>query len=414
MIRPLLFWLVCLSSLSSWGAFSNYNTVVIGDRSSGMGGAATSLSGDASADAFYNPAALARLTGEAQSGTVGTYQKSDTEYGNISDARAAALRANLGYFRAISAASGHIVKVGDNYLGLSIVVPDFDTFQGELSSDGTSSSSMTFTDESLWVGGAVARRLGAQDTIGLTTYYTARNASRTTMEKLFPTSDNAIIINEDRSVKSNSIVFILGYQKQINDNWTYGVSLRPTAIRVGGFGTYSYSRVEANPFKADPPTNLSRLSARTEIPAKLAMGVSYSVPRSFTVAFDIVNYAPAEYDDFEDTRYADHIKHVSTTNYMLGTEVYLLEWLKVRGGVYTNYSSHPTPDEGFGRRQGDHVDMTGFSANISATRKNASYTFGGYYTGGSGVSLQKSNDNLKGTVRSEQVFTMLVGFSHTF
>jgi hypothetical protein len=57
----------------------------------------------------------------------------------------------------------------------------------------------------------------------------------------------------------------------------------------------------------------------------------------------------------------------------------------------------------------------GFSANLSAIKdENTAYTFGGYYSGGAGSSVQKIGDQMKEAVRSQQLFTMLIGFAYGF
>jgi len=61
---------ILLTAPDVQGAFSNYNSILIGDQAAGMGGAYTAMSSDASAVSFYNPAGLAFLKGHSFSGSI--------------------------------------------------------------------------------------------------------------------------------------------------------------------------------------------------------------------------------------------------------------------------------------------------------------------------------------------------------
>ncbi len=397
-----------------FAAFANYSSPLLGDRFSGMAGAATALAEDASASSFYNPAGLVRIEGESLAGSVSTYQKADTAYGSVSDFTSASLRVNQGYFRAISAASGYIQKVKNYFLGLSLVVPDFDSFQGDIAADDANRSQMNFNDESLWVGASAAKKIDEENYVGITVYYTARNFSRSTRETSFPSTSNATLTFEDLTLKANSFLAILGYQYKPLGKWTYGISVRTPSLHVNGQGSYSYTRIETNPYSASTE-NRSDFNAITPIPPKLSFGLSYETESQSTISVDLTIHGGLQYYDLGEDTYSTLIRHKPTYNGAVGIEVPMSSWLKVRTGVYTNFSSHPSPDESLNKRQGDHVDQYGFSANLAArTNKNTVYTFGGFYSGGSGSSLQKIKDNLKITTRSQQLFTMLVGFSYGF
>ncbi|MBN8538659.1 MAG: hypothetical protein J0M15_16540 [Deltaproteobacteria bacterium] len=93
-----LFLALTFLALQSEGAFSNYNSILLGDQSAGMGGAASAVVGDTSAAAFYNPATLARLNGASFSAAVGIYKKFDTVYGEEEDFTKAPLRLNQGFY----------------------------------------------------------------------------------------------------------------------------------------------------------------------------------------------------------------------------------------------------------------------------------------------------------------------------
>src|SRR5690606_38172936 len=48
-------------------AFDNYNSVLLGERAAGMGGAFTAMTEDPAAAPFYNPATISRMEGTSLS-----------------------------------------------------------------------------------------------------------------------------------------------------------------------------------------------------------------------------------------------------------------------------------------------------------------------------------------------------------
>ena len=83
-----------LFSLPVYASFANYNSVLIGERAAGMGGAFTALSNDPAGCSFYNPATLTRMKGNKLSASVNLFNKYDTSFGDQSDFGSAALRVN--------------------------------------------------------------------------------------------------------------------------------------------------------------------------------------------------------------------------------------------------------------------------------------------------------------------------------
>ena len=73
--------LVTLFKISqSIADFGNYNTFILGDRASGMGGASVAVPGDSSSASFYNPALISQVRGNNFSGSASIYNKYDTAY----------------------------------------------------------------------------------------------------------------------------------------------------------------------------------------------------------------------------------------------------------------------------------------------------------------------------------------------
>jgi long-subunit fatty acid transport protein len=158
--------LISLLSINVHAAYSNYNSMLVGNQAAGMGGAYTALSKDSSALAFYNPASLAFATDSSASASASVYKKFDTQYGSVEQFSTASLRVNQGFFRGVPSASGSVLTYEKLNASFSIVVPDYDTFGGEIRSTETSVSLLSgseaesaFSFRKLMRAGILIRRL---------------------------------------------------------------------------------------------------------------------------------------------------------------------------------------------------------------------------------------------------------------
>ena len=97
-----------------------------------MGGAYTAMSGDSSSSGFYNPASLVKLTGTDISASATLFNKYDTTYGEGQNITEAGGRVNRGFFRTIPSAIGNVYRWKKWAFGISIVVPDYDFFSGNI------------------------------------------------------------------------------------------------------------------------------------------------------------------------------------------------------------------------------------------------------------------------------------------
>lgn len=406
--------LLLLLAQPAMAAFSNYNSILIGDQAAGMGGAYTAMNSDASALAYYNPAGLAFLQGHSFSAAVGIYKKFDTTFGKEEDFTKAPLRINQGFFRAIPSSTGSVIRRDGYTIAFSIVVPDFDSYKGDLRASTENTTTLSYVDESLWVGAAVAKPISETESLGLTMYYTARSYTRSLNDSSFPTASEAVLFSSEKTLVENAIVAILGYHWKLSDKWSFGTSVRSPNLTVKGNGSYFSSKVDTNPYTV---TTVNRPDETTNvnIPGKLSIGVAYHESEDLNVSADASLYQAMEYNDFNDPTIATHWKHRAIWNVSAGVEKRVMPWLKVRMGAFTNFSSHPNPDASIAGAQPDKVDQLGFSANLAFTSGDKiDYTFGGYYTGGRGKSIQQINQTTEEVVVTQHVFTMLVGTAFSF
>lgn len=407
--------LICLifATASAHAGFSNYNSILIGEEAAGLGGAYTAFSGDPAGGPFYNPAGLARMNGSTLSAAVSIYNKNDTQYGELGSSADAPLRVNRGSILPIPAASGTVYTFGNFAFGLSIVFPDFDQYAGQISNTADTTSYLNIRDESLWVGGSLAMNIAESDSIGLTMYYTSRTYNRSILDE---TTSGGIstLTSSEKSFSQNSLVYILGYQRQLNDQWTFGASFRPPSLPVAGRGTFFEAEISSGGGPITP-TSITGVRAHTKIPPRVNVGVGYSRKGLWKVGADLHWHGAEDYDDFEASLASDPVKHESVLNGSVGGEYYVRRWLALRGGLFTNFSSSPEVDETPTRRTGDHLDMWGFATNVAVFTSSASaVTLGGYYTGGKGYSVHQVGQRLERVPKAVQIFSFLVGTSFYF
>lgn len=420
MRRSGLFFCILISSVSAFAAFTNENSLLVGDRAAGMGGATVGISGDSAGSPYYNPGTLAFLEGQAFSAAVGIYKKFDITYGQDEDFTKAPLRVNQGFFRSLPASTANVIRwshLPDWTLAFSVVVPDYEQFKGDLRNDSTNISTLGYTDESLWVGGAMSRKISATEGVGFTLYYTARSLTHTLYDRSFPSATVTKLYSREKTVTENALLPILGYYNEAGEKWAWGVALRLPAVQISGRASLfeSYTEPDGSGGIKTTNTGFPEKSARVVIPGKVTAGFSFRPDPTWLLTSDVSLREGVSYKDLEDSEYANTISHRAIWNVALGVEKELVEWFKIRTGVYTNFSSQPDPDPDLKQFQEDHVDMLGFSANfVFVAGQKISYTFGGYYVGGRGRSMQRIDQTYTVVQKTEHVFTMLVGTSFSF
>lgn len=408
--------LILLLAQPVWAAFSNYNSILIGDLTAGLSGAGTAVLGDVSSASFYNPALLGPLKGSSFSAAVGIYKKYDTVYNKKEDLFAAPGRINKGYFRSLPAATGSMIERFGYKWALSIVTPDYDQFAGRVIAEGDKIKSLNITDESIWVGGSVSKNIDESSSWGVTLYYTARNLTRTESERDVPAPNELDYRASEKRVKENALVPVVGYFKKLDDKWAVGVSGRFMLMRIAGKGDVKETNIDVTGGVVTINTpEFGDLESEFFVPARLNLGVSYNSSPTSLWAFDVNIHEGFSFYDLDSAAGRTLVRNQAVVNYSLGYEKAFKDWLKLRTGIFTNFSAHPNPNPNLNVDQMDRVDMLGFSANmVLISEDKIAYTFGGYYTGGWGRSLQNTFGNYEVVSKKQNVFTMLVGTSFYF
>jgi hypothetical protein len=410
-IRFCSWFFLILIAPSAIAGYSNYNSLLIGPHAAGLGGAYTSLTDDASAIPFYNPANLARVDGNKLSAAVTLFNKVDRDYDTDTSFESASLRVNQGAITPIPSAAGSAFSFGNFALGISIVVPDQEAYNGIVQATQTTNSFLNVSDRSLWVGGVVSMNLTEKDSVGITLYYTSRDFSRSITDKT-ESGGETTVFNEEKVFTQNSLIYILGYGRQLAKKWRLGLSYRFTSLPISGEGTFFQTETSTT---GAANSETYDLKANTVIPDRLAVGISYKQRHHRIWSFDLHYYGKTTYRDLDDQEIGDLVRHVATLNASLGYEHYWADWISIRMGLFSNLSSHKEVDIDPSVRQPNHIDMWGWSTNLGIyTNKNSTITLGGYYTGGKGYSSQRVRGELQKIKFSDQIFSLTVGSSYQF
>ena len=380
-----------------------------------MGGAYTAMSGDSSSSGFYNPASLVKLHGTDISASATLFNKYDTTYGEGQNIVDAGERVNRGFFRTIPSAIGNVYRWKKWAFGFSIVVPDYDFFAGNLANGPNEQSFLTYTDESLWSGIVGSYKASPTESFGISLYYTARSLIRSTLDRSVISPTHEIITSEEKSIKHNGLVVVLGYLWDINDKWALGVSARPPALTVSGEGSYFRSTTDTAALPS-AITQVRNVNAKTYIPSRYSLGFKFKPNDRLILALDGSFYSRFGYQDMELSAAADRIEHRDTWNASLGME-YQFEYpkMKWRAGIFTNNPSTLEPSRVPTARRGDHIKMYGFSSNFNfLVSEQSSYTIGGFYTGGNGKSVQRTGNQLVRLDKTHHIFSLLISTSYQF
>ncbi|MCB0378698.1 MAG: outer membrane protein transport protein [Bdellovibrionales bacterium] len=406
---------ILLCTPGAFAAFANYNNMLIGERASGMGGAFTALTDDSSAAGFYNPASLVRIEGTTVSASATVFNKFDTTYGESADIVAAGERVNRGFFRTIPSSLGNVYRWKDWAFGISVVVPDYDFFSGNIASNATTQSFLNYTDESLWSGFVASYKWDEKQSFGITTYYTARSLIRSSQDRVEVTPGHEVVTTEEKSIKHNGILFVLGYQKILSPTWRMGLSARTPVINIEGKGSFYQSITDTTNLPSQVINN-KNINAQTYIPPRYNIGFAYDWSEQLTFSLDGSYYTGFTYQDLNNPDGADHLEHKDTWNGAFGFEYRFKEpKFDLRGGVFTNNSSFPAPSNTPSQRVGDNLKMIGFSGNIAFhATENAQYTIGGFYHGGDGTSVQKTGNQLQRVTKNNHVFSLMISTSMKF
>lgn len=384
-LRLLLAALTALMSIYSVASADefHYNNLLIGDRASGMGGAYTAVSDDATG-MYYNPAAIMYAGDRNFSASVNAYfsqsKKYENVFGNLPFERtSSALLAN--YF-------GIIKPLGNIKVGFSYAVPDSVNEDLSESHSNINSSLSRFTlnlnnrDNTYNVGPTIATEVNDDLAIGLTLYLHQRDTLQI-LNQYAESSSTLYWTNSYFKMSETGVRPVLGISWSPFEKLSLGLSLTKTFVLSSSTSQqltcWNSSVAGGCPNSPAAPSiqtpTFLNTDMKREYPTRVTVGAAYFADKNLLISGDF-SYNTAVNDPI----FGDK---VATFNGALGTEYYLSRKWAVRAGVFTNMTNTPGIVAGVTNIQ-EHIDLYGLSLSLTNFSNAASLTLGGSFSYGTG------------------------------
>lgn len=377
--------LICCSA-SAYADEFHYNNLLIGDRASGMGGAYTAISDDASG-MYYNPAGITYVTDRNFSASVNAFSSQTKRYENVIGGQpfvrtSSALLAN--YF-------GIIKPMGDYKIGFSYAVPDAvnEDLSQTVRNVPSAISDFDFTinlnnrDNTYNIGPSFAAAINDNLSFGITLYVHQRDILIIQNQFLARVDGTNQWTNSYFKLNETGLKPIIGFNWSPVEKLSLGLSvsnitlISSSAIRQDTCSNSTTSGCDGDDTTVDPfsvPT-LTSFSEKRKYPTRIALGAAYFASSNLLVSTDITYHTAVT-----DQVYGDK---VSTVDAALGTEYYLSKKWALRAGLFTNVANTPTIQSGVTSIE-EHINLYGGSLSLTHFTGDTSVTIGGSLSYGLG------------------------------
>lgn len=377
-----------LSFVSSILSESFYNiNGFLGERDSGMGGAFTAISDDASG-MYYNPAGIAFALNDTISTSSFNYNYTQKTFLNVTGP-SQFLGSSQNYVRTSKGLNptfiGVISKLGDYRLGFTIINPvteNFDQFN-QVSRpaflSGINDAKIKYNEDNskYLYGPSIARNITNKLSIGLTVlgFLDKSRINSTTSVSL---SNGTYLTNSSFYTRTSyGVLPIFGIQYMPIDKLSFGLSIRKNFNTHGSerkivqdvqgtnlqtdtvniedssnkyYGAYVGT---SNSYPITPVNLIGRphLNGKIPEPTEIRLGTAYYPSSNFLISMDIIH--TTAYKSMKNLTKADpikanfvysaeqhrNLKTIETTNYAMGLEYYVMPFLAIRLGAFTNYAN---------------------------------------------------------------------------
>jgi long-chain fatty acid transport protein len=384
--------LLCAST-SAFADDFHYNNLLIGDRASGMGGAYTAISDDASG-MFYNPAGMMYVTDRNFSASVNTYSAQHKKYENVLggqsfERKSSALLAN--YF-------GIVRPIGNFKFGFSYAVPDSvnedmsQTVRNVPSSYTAGQfydfhSNLNNRDNTINIGPSLATSINDDIAVGLTLYFHQRDVLVIQNQYVPRTDGSYQWINSYFNLSESGMKPILGFTWSPMEKLSLGLSLskiflyKSSAIRQDScWDTTADSNLPGcdgnkTTVVLTPVNSTTSFDDKRNYPMRVAFGAAYFVNSGLLISSDIIYHTAVENPIFE--------SKVATLDVAIGTEYYLNKKWALRAGLFSNVANTPAIQAGVTTVE-EHINLYGGSLSFTHFSGGSSVTLGGSLSYGTG------------------------------
>ncbi len=365
----------------------HYSNLLIGDRASGMGGAYTAISDDATG-LFYNPAAIAYASGQNFSASVNTFNYQTKKYekaiaGQAFERQSSALLANF---------FGIIKPVGKYRFGFSYAVPDSisedqdQTFYNVSTNVSRYTINLNNKDNTVNLGPSFAAELIDDLAVGITLYAHKRDIQLINNQFVETTGGTYEWTNYYYELDELGMRPVIGLAWSPLDKLSLGLSLSQTVL----FKSSAVSQLTCSDSTLDgcdnnPATLLDPLlvpkltssAVQRKYPARVAVGAAYFASSSLLLSGDLTYHTAVADPVFGDK--------IAVVNVALGTEYYFTKKWAVRAGLFTNMANTPIIKAGVTQIE-EHINLYGGSMSITNFSGDTSVTLGGSMSYGIGKS----------------------------
>lgn len=413
-------------------------TVLVGERALGMGGAFTGLADDPSA-AFYNPAGLAQLESAALSASLNVYSfdhySIDDAYGSPVGTASFVHDSNPTLPIFVSAV-GKLgprdeIDMRSHAFALSTFIPiqHSRTFSADVSNSATMVSNALHIqddDRTLWFGPSYAYRVNRRFAFGLSAFLSTRNYLHREDETNFTAgardamglyANSTLSVRESvTSVDAKHIVLRFGGQARVGPWWSFGLTFQPPGIPLSQSARVQERRIFADQLAMPGyatyfSSDQGDLEASSPVPWQVRVGAAYHVRDRFTAVADVwVDGPSGSADDPVRQVGAAHPEPVTletpqpgvfvaqtfrrnvVINAAVGFETLILDAVPLRAGLFTNFSSVPAVNAPTDVYSPDDVNLFGASLSVGFRAEGYDLSVGvaGIYGRGHGLRLNPS------------------------
>jgi hypothetical protein len=390
LLRPIL--LILLTAPARADEY-NYQNLLVGTRSSGMGGTDVAFA-DSVTGAYSNPAGIVDAPTRLVSVSLSAYRLNLSGFANIEAKEGGAGQASGLQFNSFPLSFGLITGLGDvlglsgHTLGLNFFVEDNNIGGSRVDVRIPEVADLYLRvrqkdDETIQFGPAWAARRG-RISLGLGVAYQLR-VENVLVDTLVRIRDSVTYRVRDTQALHGAILGRTGVLLRLWRGLRVGASVTTPGARLHGTGVVSETHLRSGTAATIEPSRSVDMSYRT--PWKLALGLGYLGQSGWRLGADLTYHsAIGRYQVLPGLTEAEGI---AITNLNVGAEIALGRRMTARLGGFTNLAASPEPP---GREPTElddptrlpHVDYFGATCGLSLLSGQTSLDLSAMYQYGTG------------------------------
>lgn len=383
----LFFGMLGLGMASAEAVDSRYREFIIGERASGMGGAAVAIA--QSVDAiYYNPAGLALTGRDSLSLSANLY---GFEQYKISSGLFPGDDLRSDSFVTIPSAMGGVKMLSDEWAGgFGVFAPDTSKMSVITAKEnGTHLYDYATDDQTMWIGPTIAwHPENGPWSLGLSVF----GVYRSCQSSLNIFHEESGTFSEAYNFNDVGLAALFGVQRDLGEGWRAGATLRTPSLHLFGNGKNSLHSVVpdgSGGFYTDDVDTDNRQALQ------VSLGLGRCVPGKYAFAVDLLYHPATGYEllewDFQGQTLGNSVHRDAVVDVSVGAEVYVAENYPFRFGFYTAFSSATVPDDPVSDEIAtSEIDLYGFTISIGRETDMMAVNLGINYAFGSGDDISYS------------------------